>query len=72
MVDDELRLLAFQQNLERESDGRKSFVGLSVNETIRQCIVTGWSKKADKIKTDWKVPDKRLGTFSLSFVRFCD
>jgi vacuolar protein sorting-associated protein 16 len=63
MVDDQLRLLAYQQTLERECDGRKSFLGLNINETIRQCLVSGWPKKADKVKSDWKVPDKRYGCF---------
>lgn len=59
MIDDQIRLLAFQQSLESESPG-KNFVGLSVNETIRQCILAGLPKKADKVKSDFKVPDKRF------------
>ncbi|KAI5475070.1 hypothetical protein MNV49_001946 [Pseudohyphozyma bogoriensis] len=59
MVEDQIRLLTFQQTLEQESPG-KTFVGLSVNETIRTCITTGLAKKADKLKSDFKVPDKRF------------
>jgi len=59
-VEEQIRLLAFQQVLEQESGSRKSFVGLSMNETIRACITAGLSKKADKVKNDWKVPDKRF------------
>lgn len=58
MIEDQLKLLAMQQSLEQEAAG-KSFLGLSVNETIRACILAGLSKKADKIKSDFKVPDKR-------------
>ena len=58
MVDDQIRLLAFQQTLEQEVQGSK-YVGLSVNETIHTCIVRGNGKKADKVRSDWKVPDKR-------------
>lgn len=53
------RLLNTQQQLEKEADGKISFFGLSVNETIRICLTNGMSKRADKIKSDFKVPDKR-------------
>jgi hypothetical protein len=42
-----------------ENDGKIPFFGLSVNETIRTCLINGMSKKADKLKSDFKVPDKR-------------
>ncbi|KAM0787833.1 hypothetical protein ACM66B_003887 [Microbotryomycetes sp. NB124-2] len=60
MTDEYLKLLTFQQALEQESPGGKPFVGLSVNDTIRQCIVNGQHKKADKLKSDFKVSDKRF------------
>ncbi|KAF9060166.1 Vps16, N-terminal region-domain-containing protein [Rhodocollybia butyracea] len=60
MMDESARLLALQQQLEAESDGKISFFGQSVNETIRRCIVNGMLKKADKIKSDFKVSDKRF------------
>jgi hypothetical protein len=59
MMDESARLLAFQQQLEKEADGKISFFGLSVNETIKECIVNRMSKRADKIKSDFKVPDRR-------------
>ncbi|KAF9262262.1 vacuolar assembling/sorting protein VPS16 [Marasmius fiardii PR-910] len=59
MVDENVRLLTTQQQLETEADG-KVFFGLSVNETIRVCILNGMLKRADKLKTDFKVPDKRF------------
>jgi vacuolar protein sorting-associated protein 16 len=59
MMDESARLLVFQQQLEKESDGKLSFFGLSVSETIRTCLLNGMSKKADKVKVDFKVPDKR-------------
>ncbi|KAL0578223.1 Vacuolar protein sorting-associated protein 16 [Marasmius crinis-equi] len=62
MVDENVRLLSAQQQLEAEADGKVSFFGLSVNETIRLCILNGMSKRADKLKTDFKVPDKRYNT----------
>ena len=59
MTDESVRLLAMQQQLEKESDGKVKFFGKSVSETIRTCIMNGMSKKADKVKSEFKVPDKR-------------
>ena len=59
IVDENVRLLSTQQQLEAEADGKITFFGLSVNETIRLCIINGMSKRADKVKSDFKVPDKR-------------
>lgn len=61
MCEDELKLLAAQQNLQTE--GGESFnvplVGLSLNETVRQCLIHNMGKKAEKLRTDFKIPDKR-------------
>jgi hypothetical protein len=68
MTDEYARLLAFQQELENETDGKIKFFGLSVNETIRACVLNGFSKRADKIKSDFKVPDKRFVALGLKFM----
>ncbi|KAI0052144.1 vacuolar assembling/sorting protein VPS16 [Auriscalpium vulgare] len=60
MMDEYGRLLAFQQQLEKETSDKIQFFGLSVDETIRVCLLNGMAKKADKIKSDFKVPDKRF------------
>ncbi|KAF8524325.1 vacuolar protein sorting-associated protein 16 [Hysterangium stoloniferum] len=60
MMDESVRLLTFQQQLEKDAPTLGPFVGLSINDTIKNCIVNGMSRKADKIKSDWKVPDKRF------------
>ena len=60
MMDEYGRLLALQQQLENEAGGKTKFFGLSVNETIRACLLNGLSKRADKVKSDFKVPDKRF------------
>ncbi|KAF8966570.1 vacuolar assembling/sorting protein VPS16 [Flammula alnicola] len=60
MADESARLLTFQQQLENEADGKIKFFGLSLNETIRLCLLNGFSKRADKMKSDFKVPDKRF------------
>ncbi|KAG6377543.1 Vps16, C-terminal region-domain-containing protein [Boletus reticuloceps] len=60
MMDESARLLAMQQQLEKESDGKVKFFGKSVSETIRTCLMNAMSKKADKVKSEFKVPDKRF------------
>lgn len=69
MMDESARLLQFQQQLEKEADGKISFFGLSVNDTIRALLINGMAKRADKVKADFKVPDKRYVTTS-DFLRF--
>ena len=59
-MDESARLLVTQQQLEKDSDGNVAFFGLSVNETIRSCLLNSMSKKADKLKAEFKVSDKRL------------
>lgn len=59
-MDESVRLFATQQTLERDTQGAVSFFGQSVNETIRTCLINGMTKKADKVKSEFKVPDKRL------------
>lgn len=59
MMDESARLLVMQQQLEKESDGKVKFFGQSVSETIRTCLMNGMSRKADKVKSEFKVPDKR-------------
>lgn len=59
MTNESVRLLALQQQYEKDSDGKVKFFGQSVSETIRTCISNGMSKKADRVKSEFKVPDKR-------------
>jgi vacuolar protein sorting-associated protein 16 len=65
MVDENAKLFVLQQQLEKDTQGRINFFGLSVNETIRTCLINGMSKKADNVKDTFKVPDKRYATVSL-------
>ncbi|KAH9852249.1 vacuolar protein sorting-associated protein 16 [Lenzites betulinus] len=60
ITDESVRLLVQQQQLEKEADGKIVFFGLSVNETIRTCLLNGMAKRADKVKSDFKVPDRRF------------
>jgi len=61
MTDESIKLLVFQQQLEKDIEGGVTFVGLSVTQTIHACIVAGLSKKAERLRTDFKVSDKRYG-----------
>lgn len=59
MAEDAHRLLILQQAYERELEHKYTLAGLSVNDTISSLLVSGFGKRADKIRSDWKVPDKR-------------
>lgn len=59
MMDESYRLLSLQQSIEAEENNRIRLAGLSVNETIRTLLVSGLGKKAERIRTEFKVPDRR-------------
>ncbi|TDL22763.1 vacuolar protein sorting-associated protein 16 [Rickenella mellea] len=60
MMDESVRLLTFQQQLEKDVDGKVLVFGQSVDATIHTCLVNGMTKKAEKVRSDFKVPDKRF------------
>ncbi|KAI9486646.1 MAG: Vps16, C-terminal region-domain-containing protein [Benjaminiella poitrasii] len=57
-VDEATKLLQFQIALEK--DVQQSFTGLSTSETIYKCTTLGLHNKASKIRTEFKIPDKRF------------
>ena len=59
MMDESVRLMTLQQQLEKEADGKVTFFGLSVNDTIKTCLMNNMGKRAEKVRGDFKVPDKR-------------
>lgn len=59
LIDEFIRLLSFQSALEREDGGRSQWLHLSLNETLRELLVKRWHKKAEKLRSDFKVPEKR-------------
>lgn len=61
-MEESVRLLVFQQQLEKDLEGRAECVGLSVNATIRVCLINAQSRRAEKLRADWKVPDKRYAS----------
>ena len=53
------QLLKMQEAFDKDvSDNTGSFVGLSINETMFKLIQSGYSKRAAKVQSDFKVPDK--------------
>ncbi|KAI8809803.1 Vps16, N-terminal region-domain-containing protein [Cladochytrium replicatum] len=57
-IDDQVRLMGTQIQLER--DVGHSFMNLSLSETIFKCLLLGHGNRAAKLKSDYKVPDKRF------------
>ena len=65
IIDYHLKLVETQEQLENEiwsstQDTQPRFIGLSLNATIEKCIQTGLQTKALKLKSDFKVPEKRF------------
>lgn len=59
MADDAHRLLSLQVAYEKDLDHKFSFAGLSVNDFILVLLAEGFQKRAERVRVDWKVPDKR-------------
>lgn len=58
MTEEQLKLLQAQMALEKDTG--QSFSFLPLNETLTKCVLVGQSSKASKIKSDFKVPEKRF------------
>lgn len=63
MAEDAKRLLALQLSYERELEHKFSFAGQSVNDFIFTLLAEGFGKRAEKVRADWRVPDKRYVAF---------
>ena len=59
MAEDAHRLLSLQVAYERELDHKFSFAGLSVNDFISRLLIEGFGKRAERVRADWKISDKR-------------
>jgi len=68
MAEDAKRLLSLQMAYERELAYKFTFAGLTVNDFIYTLLCEGLGKRAEKVRADWRVPDKRyaLSSFHLS------
>ncbi|EAS28057.3 vacuolar protein sorting vps16 [Coccidioides immitis RS] len=52
------QLLKIQEGLDKDLSDGVNFVGLSVNETIYRLIRSGYGKRASKVQSEFKVPEK--------------
>lgn len=60
LCDDARKLLKQQQTIsDKYSSHPTQFYGLSVHDTIKQLLNIGDIKQADKLKSEYKVPDRR-------------
>lgn len=59
-ADDAARLLALQVQYEKELEYKFAFLGLSVSETMSHLLVEGLNKRAEHVRSTFKVPDKRF------------
>ncbi|KAJ1822326.1 Vacuolar protein [Coemansia sp. RSA 2599] len=57
-LDSQIRLLQTQHGLEQDIPGHE-FVGLPLNQTLAQVLVLGNYSRANKIRTEFKVPERR-------------
>lgn len=57
MCDEQLKLNKYQKGLEEKM--RRAFCGLSLNETLKTLLLMGDVKLADKLRAEYKVPDRR-------------
>lgn len=56
-TEEQIKLLLLQKDLETSLGGQ--FIDTSLSDTLSKLIILGQSKRASKIKSDFKVPDKR-------------
>ncbi|KAF7181081.1 hypothetical protein CNMCM7691_000210 [Aspergillus felis] len=52
------QLLKVQEALDKDIADRSEFVGLSLNDTIYRLIKSGYGKRAHKIQSEFRMPDK--------------
>ena len=58
MLNESSQLLKVQDALDQEIAEREEYVGLSLNETVYRLIRSGWSKRAQKVQSEFKMPEK--------------
>ena len=53
------QLLKLQEGFDKEvADNTDSYIGLSLNDTMFRLVKNGYSKRASKLQSDFKVPEK--------------
>ncbi|KAL3474125.1 Vps16, N-terminal region-domain-containing protein [Aspergillus californicus] len=58
LLTESAQLLKVQEALDKDLAERSEFVGLSLNETIYRLTRSGYGKRAQKIQSDFKMPEK--------------
>lgn len=58
-LDESARLLQMQEVFEKDLAGER-FAGESVNETVFRLIRMGYNSRANKVKSEFKIPEKRF------------
>jgi hypothetical protein len=71
MLDDQTKLIQHQIAFDKEIFGesnpetsvsgssRRSFIGLSLNQTVKELIMKNEGKRAEKLKKEFVIPDRR-------------
>lgn len=58
LITEATQLLKAQEGLDREVAEREEFTGLSLNDTVYRLIRSGYSKRAQKLQSEFKMPEK--------------
>ena len=58
MIGEELKVLGFQKEITNTLNEREC-VNMSVTEMIRYCVMKSQLKQADRIRSVFKIPDKK-------------
>lgn len=58
LLNESSHLLKVQEGLDKDIADRAEYVGLSLNETIYGLVRAGYSKRAQKIQNEFKMPEK--------------
>jgi vacuolar protein sorting-associated protein 16 len=58
MLDDSIRLLKLQETYDKDLEPRKSYVGLSLNETLYHLILDQENSKSAKLQSAFRITDE--------------
>jgi vacuolar protein sorting-associated protein 16 len=65
MLDDSIRLLKLQESYNKDLEPRKSYVGLSLNETLYQLVVDQETSKGSKLQSAFRISDETFWVIKL-------
>eukprot|EP00842_Homolaphlyctis_polyrhiza_P005915 jgi/Hompol1/6324/HPOL_001083-RA len=67
ILEEQCKLLQYQATLERDLPGQ-SFIDLSLSQTVHKCLVIGQPSRAAKLRSDFKIEDRRYAYIELSAI----